>query len=60
MSTPQNRSRTENILSEEFFQTIFMQAGDGIFLIDEQGCILESNPRGCEILGYMMNCADCL
>lgn len=52
MSTPQNRSQTENILSEEFFQTIFMQAGDGIFLIDEQGCILESNPRGCEILGY--------
>lgn len=38
--------------SEDFFQTIFAQAGDGIFLIDEQGRMLEMNPRGCEILGY--------
>jgi len=39
-------------ISGEFFQTIFMEAGDGIFLIDEQGRMLEMNPRGCEILGY--------
>ncbi len=45
-------SDIENGLSEEFYQTIFMQAGDGIFLIDEQGVMLEMNPRGCEILGY--------
>jgi PAS domain S-box-containing protein len=39
-------------LSEEFFQNIFAQAGDGIFLINEQTLIVEANPRGCEILGY--------
>ena len=38
--------------SEEFFQNIFTQAGDGIFLINEQSCMVEMNPRGCEILGY--------
>ncbi len=47
-----NRTNTSSNLSDEFFQTIFMQAGDGIFLIDEQGVIIETNPRGCEILGY--------
>jgi len=41
-----------NQFSEEFFQNIFSQAGDGIFLIDEQGNMVEMNPRGCEILGY--------
>jgi diguanylate cyclase (GGDEF)-like protein/PAS domain S-box-containing protein len=39
-------------LSEEFFQNIFLQAGDGIFLTSEDSTILEANPRGCEILGY--------
>lgn len=38
--------------SEEFFQNIFTQAGDGIFLINEKSCMVEMNPRGCEILGY--------
>lgn len=52
MDTIQKRSDTNNELSDEFYQTIFMQAGDGIFLIDEQGVIVEANPRGCEILGY--------
>ncbi len=52
MNPDQKKTDTGNILSEEFYQTIFMQAGDGIFLIDEQGIMLEMNPRGCEILGY--------
>lgn len=52
MDTPQNKPNLENNLSEEFYQTIFLQAGDGIFLVDEQGVILEVNPRGCEIMGY--------
>ncbi len=52
MNTTQNTSQHENKLSEEFFQNIFLQAGDGIFLIDERGIMIEMNPRGCEILGY--------
>ena len=44
--------RQGNAVSEEFFQSIFSQAGDGIFLIDDQGAMIEMNPRGCEILGY--------
>lgn len=52
MDAIQKQSDTNNELPEEFYQTIFMQAGDGIFLIDEQGVIVEANPRGCEILGY--------
>lgn len=46
------KSLSGSELTEEFFQNIFMQAGDGIFLIDEQGRMVEMNPRGCEILGY--------
>ncbi len=52
MDTPQNKSNIANNFSDEFYQTIFSQAGDGIFLVDEQGVIQEVNPRGCEILGY--------
>jgi diguanylate cyclase (GGDEF)-like protein/PAS domain S-box-containing protein len=52
MDTIRKQSDTNNEFSDEFYQTIFMQAGDGIFLIDEQGVIIEANPRGCEILGY--------
>lgn len=52
MSTTQNFPKPDGELSEEFFQNIFYQAGDGIFLIDEQGIMLAMNPRGCEILGY--------
>jgi PAS domain-containing protein len=36
---------------EEFFQELFLQAGDGIFLISADSTILEVNPRGCEMLG---------
>src|SRR6266542_2963226 len=53
MNTIQNTPKQENKLSEEFFQNIFLQAGDGIFLIDNQGIMIEMNPRGCEILGYL-------
>jgi diguanylate cyclase (GGDEF)-like protein/PAS domain S-box-containing protein len=52
MDTIRKQSDTNNGFSDEFYQSIFMQAGDGIFLIDEQGVIIEANPRGCEILGY--------
>lgn len=52
MDTKRKQPDTNNEFSNEFYQTIFMQAGDGIFLIDEQGVIIEANPRGCEILGY--------
>src|SRR5689334_18425678 len=52
MNTLQNTSQQESKLSEEFFQNIFLQAGDGIFLINERGILIEMNPRGCEILGY--------
>lgn len=52
MNTTQNTSEQENKLSEEFFQNIFLQAGDGIFLINQRGIMVEVNPRGCEILGY--------
>ncbi len=37
--------------SEEFLQTVFLQAGDGIFLVEDQK-IIEANPRGCEMFGY--------
>lgn len=52
MTTLPDTSKSENELSKEFLQTIFAQAGDGIFLIDEQGVMIEMNPRGCDILGY--------
>jgi diguanylate cyclase (GGDEF)-like protein/PAS domain S-box-containing protein len=52
MNTTQSTSKPENELPEEFFQIIFSQAGDGIFLIAEDSTILEANQRGCEILGY--------
>lgn len=38
-------------LSDEFLQTIFLQAGDGIFLVEENR-IIAANPRGCEMFGY--------
>ena len=47
-----NARAGQDQLSKEFFQNIFTQAGDGIFLIDDQGRMIEMNPRGCEILGY--------
>lgn len=38
--------------SEEFFQAIFEQAADGIFIANEHGNYVEVNRRGCEMLGY--------
>lgn len=38
-------------LSNEFLQTVFLQAGDGIFLV-ENNKIIAANPRGCEMFGY--------
>lgn len=52
MNTTENDSKKQNELSEEFYKNIFSEAGDGIFLIDDQGRMVEMNPRGCEILGY--------
>lgn len=51
MNEDGNTARQCNF-SEEFFQNIFSQAGDGIFLISEDSTIIETNARGCEILGY--------
>ena len=51
MERKENNAGQEQ-LSKEFYQNIFSQAGDGIFLIDNQGAMMEMNPRGCEILGY--------
>lgn len=41
----------ENKLPDDFFYNIYLHAGDGIFLINQQGVMVEMNPRGCEILG---------
>lgn len=48
MSTANNEAN----FPEEFFQELFLQAGDGIFLISADSTIIEVNPRGCEMLGY--------
>src|SRR5574339_461608 len=48
MSTANNEAH----FPEEFFQELFLQAGDGIFLISADSTIIEVNPRGCEMLGY--------
>ena len=42
---------TNKSFSEELLQTVFMQAGDGIFLVEDQK-ITAANPRGCEMFGY--------
>jgi diguanylate cyclase (GGDEF)-like protein/PAS domain S-box-containing protein len=52
MAIPFDGLERDKNFSEEFFCNIFLQAGDGIFLINEQSCMVEMNPRGCEILGY--------
>ncbi len=38
-------------LSKEFLETVFLQAGDGIFLVEDTK-IIAANPRGCEMFGY--------
>jgi PAS domain S-box-containing protein len=52
MAIPFDGLERDKNFSEEFFCNIFLQAGDGIFLINEQSRMIEMNPRGCEILGY--------
>lgn len=37
--------------SEEFLQIVFVQAWDGIFLVENQK-IVAANPRGCEMFGF--------
>ncbi len=48
------RRRVEKSLreSEERIRTTMDQAGDGMFLIDSAGRLLDVNQRACEMLGY--------
>ena len=49
----QQRQAKEGLrMSESKFETLFNSAGDGIFIIDFQGHILEVNDAACERLGY--------
>jgi diguanylate cyclase (GGDEF)-like protein/PAS domain S-box-containing protein len=52
MSSKGNAGGPGNKISEELLQTVFIQAGDGIFLISDQSTIIEANPSGCEMLGF--------
>ena len=47
-----NNAAQQNHFPEEFFQQMFLQAGDGIFLVSTDSTIIEVNPRGCDMLGY--------
>ncbi len=47
----ENLKFIQNDFSNEFLQTIFLHAGDGIFLVEDQK-IIAANPRGCEMFGY--------
>lgn len=38
--------------SEERYRAIYLQASEGILLIDDKGIIVESNPQMLEMLGY--------
>jgi PAS domain S-box-containing protein len=40
--------------SEHKYKMLLEQASDGIYLSDEDGKILEANPRACEMFGYSM------
>ena len=51
-TTKRGKAKQQCTLSEELLQIVFLQAGDGIFLVDEQSTIIEANPRGCEMLGF--------
>ncbi|MBE7557365.1 MAG: PAS domain S-box protein [Anaerolineales bacterium] len=43
---------TSHYASEELYQVLFEQAGDGIFIADPQGSYLEVNRQSCQMLGY--------
>jgi two-component system NarL family response regulator len=49
--TDTNHMDAQKEISVEFLQTVFLQAGDGIFLVDDQK-IIAANPCGCEMFGY--------
>lgn len=51
MVEKENLKFIQNDFSNEFLQTIFLHAGDGIFLVEDQK-IIAANPRGCEMFGY--------
>jgi two-component system, cell cycle sensor histidine kinase and response regulator CckA len=38
--------------SESRYRTLFEQANDAIWLINDEDQILDANPRGCDMLGY--------
>lgn len=40
--------------TEELYQALFEQAGDGIFIADATGRYINVNRRGCEMLGYTL------
>lgn len=40
--------------TEELYQALFEQAGDGIFIADATGRYIKVNRRGCEMLGYTL------
>ncbi|MBK7317279.1 PAS domain S-box protein [Candidatus Villigracilis affinis] len=46
-----NQTFTQDNFSEELLQTVYLQAGDGIFLVDDQK-IIAANPYGCDMFGY--------
>jgi PAS domain S-box-containing protein len=46
-----SKKNQANNLSEEFLKTMFSQAGDGIFLVENQKIVV-ANPRGCEMFGF--------
>ncbi len=40
------------IVSEEKYRTIIEQAADGIFIADENTCLIDVNTAGCQMSGY--------
>jgi PAS domain S-box-containing protein len=47
----ETQNQAQKGISEEFLQTVFLQAGDGIFLVEDLK-IVAANPRGCELFGF--------
>lgn len=53
----EDRKRAERFLreSEERYRTIYLQAAEGILLIDFRGFVVECNPQILQLLGYREN-----